>query len=329
MSALWVAACPDEASDFFDYLTWSCAAGVGHDRQLQIMFGVGGEYDLSERELPHLTGYAGSRPVRVGNDAWRQHQLDVYGELLDAAYRLREPLEPLSPHVAEFLTAVAEAALARWQQPDHGIWEVRGSKKRFLHSTLMCWVALDRAACMADLLQSDDGGQRWRDEAEEVRAVLLDQGWNDTLGAFAQYLDGDTPDASALMVSLVGFLPAKDPRVLATIDVVERLLVDERGLVRRYNVESRVDGLEGNEGSFVLCTFWLAQALARAGQVERADAYFHRAVSYANDLGLMAEEVETASGQLLGNFPQAFSHVGLINAAWDLDRAAEHAREET
>jgi alpha,alpha-trehalase len=322
MSALWVAACPDEAMDFFEYLTWSTAGRIDDHHRAQIMFGVGGEHDLTERELSHLHGYAGSLPVRVGNGAWDQDQLDVYGELLDAAYRLRDQLGTPPAHVVTFLASMADTAAARWQEPDQGIWEVRGEPRRFLHSQLMCWVALDRAARLAPVLGTAEDGARWRAEAERVREALLVEGWNDRMGAFTQSFGGEELDAAALMVPLVGFLPSSDPRVRSTVDAVERILVDERGLVRRYLTESGVDGVAGDEGSFVLCTFWLSQALARDGEVDRARVYFDRAAAYANDLGLMAEEVDTGTGRLLGNFPQAFSHVGLVNAARDLDRAS-------
>lgn len=321
LSALWHAACPDEAVDFFHYVTWS-TAGAASGRA-QIMFGVGGEHDLTERTLPHLAGYQDSRPVRVGNNAWNQVQLDIYGELLDAAHRLRDQLDDPPRHVAQFLRQMADIAARRWREPDQGIWEVRGGPQRFLHSALMCWVALDRAVDLVDVLDPDDGGQLWRTEAEAVREALLSEGWNPEVGSFTQTLDGDQLDAAALMVPLVGFLPADDSRVLSTIAAIERDLVDARGLVRRYRTETGADGVSGDEGAFLLCTFWLAQALAKAGEVERAQAYFDRACGSANDVGLLAEEVDADSGRLLGNFPQAFSHVGLIHAARALDEARD------
>ena len=217
MSAMSVAGCPDEATEFFDFLTWSAGSAVHDNGYVQVMFGVGGEHDLSERELPHLDGYEGSSPVRVGNGAWDQKQLDVYGELLDAAHRLREHLVDPEPHVTSFLAAMADAALAHWEESDNGIWEVRGPARRFLHSTLMCWVALDRACRLADLLGCSDALPRWRAGAEAIRETILARGWNERLGSFTQYLDGETLDAAALMIPLVGFLPNDDPRVLSTI----------------------------------------------------------------------------------------------------------------
>ncbi|HEY0539794.1 MAG TPA: glycoside hydrolase family 15 protein [Actinoallomurus sp.] len=320
MEALWVAACPDEAGDFFAFLT-TAAPAMAEDRALQIMFGVGGEHDLSERVLPHLSGWRGSSPVRVGNGAWNQRQIDVYGELLDAAYRLSEQIGTLDDDVRRFLVACADAAAEHWTDRDHGIWEVRGEPRHFLYSKVMCWVALDRAIGLAGLLAADDRVASWRSTREEIRKTILREGWNDRVGAFTQYFGSDALDAAALMMPIVGFLPAGDPRVLATVDAIAEHLTDETGLVFRYRTAGGVDGLAGDEGTFLLCTFWLAQALAMSGQVARARTIFERAVAYANDVGLLAEEVDPASGELLGNFPQAFSHIGLINAAWAIDRA--------
>ncbi|MGI8800495.1 MAG: glycoside hydrolase family 15 protein [Pseudonocardia sp.] len=324
MEALWVAACPDEAHQFFDYLAGSAAASVGDGSDLQIMFGVGGEHDLSERELGHLRGWRDSRPVRVGNGAWNQRQLDVYGELLGAAHRLVDQLNPDHPGAAawrEFLLACADAAAARWRETDQGIWEVRGEPRQFLYSKLMCWVALDRAIALADVLRAGDRVERWRATAAEIRESILTQGWSDEAKSFSQSFGSTDLDASNLMMAIVGFLPADDPRMLATIDAVADRLTDDRGLVYRYraaggNGQDEVDGLQGSEGTFLLCTFWLAQALAMSGQVDRARAVFERAVAYVNDVGLLAEEVDETTGELLGNFPQAFSHIGLVNAAW-------------
>jgi alpha,alpha-trehalase len=320
MEALWVAACPDEAGDFFAFLT-TAAPATPEERSLQIMFGVGGEHDLSERVLPHLRGWRGSRPVRVGNGAWNQRQIDVYGELLDAAYRLSMQLGSLDDDVRRFLVACADAAAEHWTEPDRGIWEVRGEPQHFLYSKLMCWVALDRAICLAGLLAAQDRVASWSSTREEIRDAILREGWNDRVGAFTQYFGSDALDAAALMMPIVGFLPAGDPRVLATVDAVADHLTDESGLVFRYRTAGGVDGLAGDEGAFLMCTFWLAQALAMSGQVSRARTIFERAAGYANDVGLLAEEVDPAGGELLGNFPQAFSHIGLVNAAWAIDRA--------
>ncbi|WP_348732617.1 glycoside hydrolase family 15 protein [uncultured Mycolicibacterium sp.] len=327
MQALWVAACPDEAGEFFGFMT-AAAAHAHPDRPLQIMFGIGGEHDLSERELTHLSGWRDSAPVRVGNGAWAQPQLDVYGELLDAAYRLREQLGELEPATRTFLAGLADAAAAQWQQTDNGIWEVRGEPQHFLYSKLMCWVALDRAVGMADLLHAGERAAGWAAEADRIREEIVSRGWNGETGAFTQTLDGTELDAAVLMIPIVGFLPATDSRVQATIDAIARHLTDERGLVYRYHTAAGVDGLDGEEGTFLLCTFWLARALAMAGRTREAREVFERAVGYVSDVGLLAEEIDPVTGEQLGNTPQAFSHIGLINAAWSIHQAEQQPNKD-
>lgn len=313
LEALWVAACPDEAYMFFAWMTGAVATQIRRGADLQIMFGVGGEHDLSERTLSHLAGWRASQPVRTGNGAWEQRQLDVYGELLSAAYRLRDQLGEIDEVTRNFLVEVADAAAAYWQQPDQGIWEVRGGPRDFLYSKLMCWVALDRAIGFAATLDARDHIDAWTTTREQIRSAILERGWSEKAGAFTQAFGSDELDASALMMPIVGFLPASDPHMRATIDAIAERLTDAHGLVYRYRA---ADGLAGEEGTFLLCTFWLAHAQALAGEVERARQTFERAIAYANDVGLLAEEVDTATGELLGNFPQAFSHIGLVNAAW-------------
>ena len=326
MECLWVAACPDEADDFFGFMTTAAASGVGPGHGLQIMFGIGGEHDLSERELAHLPGWKDSRPVRVGNGAWNQRQIDVYGELLGAAHRLAEQLGSIDEDTRRFLVACADTAAEHWREKDQGIWEVRGDPQHFLYSKVMCWVALDRAIAMADLLGAADKVPEWSRLRREIRETVLRDGWNEDAGAFTQYVGSTALDASNLMMAIVGFLPATDPRMLSTIDAVADRLTDDRGLVYRYRTEGGVDGLKGEEGTFLLCTFWLAQALAMADQVDRAREVFERAASYVNDVGLLAEEVDPITGEMLGNFPQAFSHIGLVNAAWAIAEAERRAR---
>jgi GH15 family glucan-1,4-alpha-glucosidase len=321
MEALWVAACPDEAEDFFGFMTSAGAGGIGPETSLQIMFGVGGEHELSERILEHLRGWRDSRPVRVGNGAWNQRQVDVYGELLGAAARLADQLPAIDEDTRWFLTACADTAAVRWRDRDQGIWEVRGEPQHFLYSKVMCWVALDRAIAIADDLHARDRVEAWTAARDEIAEAVLTQGWSEEAGAFTQYFGSTALDASNLMLPIVGFLPADDPRMLATIDAIADRLTDERGLVYRYRTEEGVDGLAGEEGTFLLCTFWLAQALAMSGQVDRAREVFERAASSVTDLGLLAEEVDPGSGELLGNYPQAFSHIGLVNAAWAIDQA--------
>ena len=319
LDALWVAACPDEARAFLNYVT-TVASTFNESQELQIMFGVRGERDLSERTLDHLAGWRGSRPVRVGNAAWRQRQLDVYGELLAAVHRLRPQFGELDDLGRRFLRGLADAAAASWRQADQGIWEVRGEPRHYLYSKLMCWVALDRAIDLAPHLDATGKVARWTRARDEIRAAILEHGWNERVAAFTQVLSGDELDASNLMISNVGFLPPDDPRVLATIDATEEHLTDTHGLVYRYRGD---DGLDGEEGTFLLCTFWLAEALARAGRVEHAREVFERAAAYRNDVDLLAEEVDPDTRELLGNFPQAFSHIGLVNAAWAISQAEQ------
>ena len=321
MEALWVAACPREASNFFAFMTTAAAAWAGPAEPLQIMYGVGGEHDLTERTLPHLRGWRDSRPVRVGNGAWNQQQIDVYGELLSAAHRLAGNLAGMDDDTRAFLIALADTAARRWREPDQGIWEVRGEPRHFLYSKVMCWAALDRAIKLADQLHCADRLDEWAKSRDEIRETVCRDGWNASAGAFTQSFGSADLDASSLMLPIVGFLPAADPRMRSTIDAIADRLTDRRGLVYRYRTEAGVDGLAGTEGTFLLCTFWLAQALALAGETGRARAAFELAAGYANDVGLLAEEVDPDSGELLGNFPQAFSHIGLVNAAWAISEA--------
>jgi alpha,alpha-trehalase len=323
LQALWVAACPDEAGRFFQFLAGAAARQLARGDELQIMYGIGGERDLPERVLDHLPGWRGSAPVRVGNGAWHQRQLDVYGELLDAAAAMPEFLAELAPDTLRFLADAADAAVARWRNRDQGIWEVRGEPRHYLYSKLMCWVAVDRAIILADVLQAAERVPRWKEAREQIAESICTNGWSEAAGAYTQAYGVEQLDASALMLAIVGFLPAGDPRFLATIEAIEQRLTDPRGLVYRYHGD---DGLPGEEGAFLLCTFWLAQALALAGLTERARAVFERAAGFATGLGLMAEEVAPDSRELLGNFPQAFSHIGLVNAAWAISEAERRSR---
>ena len=326
MQALWVAACPDEASNFFEFMTTAAASSIGPHIGLQIMFGVGGEHDLTERELHHLTGWKDSRPVRVGNGAWNKRQIDVYGELLGAAAQLSEHIDTIDSDTRRFLIACAETAASSWTEKDRGIWEVRGGPQHFVYSKVMCWVALDRAIALADLLQASDRVDSWKQERDQIWETVMREAWSTEAGAFTQYVGSTALDAANLMMAIVGFLPATDPIMLATIDAIEERLTDDRGLVFRYRTDDGVDGLTGDEGTFLLCTFWLAQALALADQVDRARVVFERAAAFANELDLLAEEVDPETGELLGNFPQAFSHIGLVNAAWAISEAERRAQ---
>jgi GH15 family glucan-1,4-alpha-glucosidase len=319
IQALWVAACPDEAGRFLSFLIGAAGTNPGRDGGLQIMYGVGGEHDLSERELAHLEGWRSSRPVRVGNAAWEQVQNDGYGALLDAAYRYRDNLgEEIEAGIAAVLIGVADAAAAMWTEPDQGIWELRGEPGHHLHSKLMCWVALDRAVRLADQLGAQGKAPEWDATADRIRHAILDQGWNEELGAYTQSFGSDRLDSSTLMLAITGFLLASDPRMRSTIEQVATQLSAPCGLLYRYLGD---DGMDGNESPFLICSYWLAECWALAGELGAAQEIFERATAYANDVGLLSEEADPVTGELLGNYPQAFSHIGLVNAAWTISQA--------
>ncbi len=322
LQALYVGACPDEAGDFVSFMTSSAGGGASDMHSLQIMYGISGEHDLTERELPHLRGWRDSAPVRVGNGAWGQTQLDVYGELLDALHLYHERLGDLHPEIQEFVAELADAAARGWEQTDAGMWEMRGAPRHHLSSKVLCWTALDRAVKLAPALGAFAKPEEWAAERDRIRDAILARGWSESKQAYAQSFDADELDAAALLMPLVDFLPATDPRMRSTIEAIASELTQD-GLVLRYlNDEGmNADGLTGEEGTFVICSFWLVSCLARAGEIERAEALFDKLAGFANDLGLLAEEIDTASGELLGNFPQAFSHIGLITAAAEIDRA--------
>jgi alpha,alpha-trehalase len=321
LEALYIGACPDEAEDFVSFMT-SSAGGRAGEGSLQIMYGIGGEHDLSERVLKHLRGWRDSAPVRVGNGAWGQTQLDVYGELLNALYLYRERLGELHPEIQQFVADLADTAARRWRERDAGMWEMRGEPRHHLSSKVLCWTALDRAIKLAPALGEHAKVAEWTAERDRIREAVLTRGWSQKRGAFAQSFDSDELDAAQLLMPILGFLPATDERMKATIDAIADELT-EGGLVLRYRNEEglNADGLEGEEGTFVICSFWLVCALAAAGEVDRAEALFDQLAGYANDLGLLAEEIDTEHDEQLGNFPQAFSHIGLITAAYAIDMA--------
>jgi len=307
--ALWLAACPDEPARMFDWLANS--AGHTRDELVQIMYGVEGERDLTEHVLEHLDGYRGSAPVRIGNEAWKQDQLDVFGEVLEAAQLLRDQLGDLTPSVQQLLVALADRAARSWEDPDAGMWEARDEQRHYTSSKVMCWVALDRAVTMAPRLGDGADPQRWSRARDAVRSAVLDRAWSEKAGAYTGAFGSDDLDASVLMLPLVGFLDADDERMLATVEAIEQEL-GGGGLVRRW---------PSDRSGFLICTYWLVECLALAGLQERARAWFASATAHANDLGLLSEEADPATGELLGNFPQAFSHVGLVNAAWRLGQS--------
>jgi GH15 family glucan-1,4-alpha-glucosidase len=303
----------DEAADFLHWAERVCMQNDVEGR-LRLMYRLDGGTDISESELPHLDGYRNSQPVRIGNKAADQFQLDIYGELLGAAYELARLGESIDAKLWRFLSRVADKACSRWQKPDYGIWEVRSEPRHFVYSKLMVWVALDRALRLADRFGLEADRARWRHTRAAVHAEICERGWNEERGAFVQAYGSDALDAANLMMGPVGFLPIEDPRVQATIDrSLEELT--ENGLVFRYRTDATDDGLEGHEGAFGLTTFWMIDALALSGRLDEARAMFEGVARRANHVGLYAEEFDPGSGAFLGNFPQAFSHIGFINSA--------------
>lgn len=292
--------------------------------RVQVLYGLSGETTLTEYNLGHLDGYRDSRPVRVGNAAALQRQLDVYGELLDAAYDLVKLGVELSDGQRSWLRSIADHVCGVWRLEDRGIWEVRGPERHFTYSKLMCWVALDRAISLAPRMGWGDRVTRWDTERRAIRAAILEQGYDARRNTFLQSFGSRSLDASNLLIPRMGFLPADDPRVIGTIDATLRDLT-ENGLVHRYDVDEADDGVSGCEGAFGICTFWLADALAMAGRVEEARDIFVGIAGRANDLGLFPEEFDPVTGEFLGNYPQAFTHVGLINSTTCLGRAISGA----
>jgi GH15 family glucan-1,4-alpha-glucosidase len=308
-----------EANDYFYFLTDLAEEAA----DLQIMYGIGGERELTESTLDHLSGYEESRPVRIGNGAWDQRQHDVWGVLLDSVYLHTRARDRLDERRWPMLVRQVEAAIAHWREPDQGIWEVRGPAQHFTASKVMCWVAVDRGVKLAELRGDLDSAARWRKAADEMHDDVCANGI-DERGVFCQHYDTTALDASLLLVPLLGFLPPDDPRVRATVlAIADELTVDE--LVLRYRVDETDDGFSGEEGTFTICSFWLVSALVEIGEVERARALCAKLLALASPLLLYAEELDPHSGRHLGNFPQAFSHLALINAVMHLIRADEQA----
>ncbi|MGH9011667.1 MAG: glycoside hydrolase family 15 protein, partial [Acidimicrobiia bacterium] len=297
---------------------WLLRAVAGDPADLQIMYGVDGSRRMPELELEWLAGYEKSRPVRIGNAAVNQFQLDVYGEVMDALHQARRSGIPPDTDSWSLQGMLMEALESNWTEPDEGIWEVRGPRRHFTHSKVMAWVAADRAVKGVERFGLDGPVQRWRALRDEIRAEVCAKGWDAQRGTFTQYYGSRELDAALLMIPLVGFLPADDPRVAGTVAAVEREL-SEDGFVHRYSQGSdAVDGLPPGEGAFLACTFWLADNYALAGRRPEAVAVFERLLALRNDLGLLAEEWDVAGQRMLGNFPQAFSHVPLVNTARNL-----------
>ncbi|MFF3455121.1 glycoside hydrolase family 15 protein [Streptomyces sp. NPDC002730] len=309
-----------EAEAFMGFLSErGIMRGSGPAGPLQIMYGIDGRGELPERELPHLEGYLGSAPVRVGNAATGQLQLDIYGALIDSVYLYDKWGQPISSDRWEELGVLVDWLCAHWDQPDDGVWETRGGRRNYLYSRLMSWVAIERAIRMANRRGLPADHRRWRQTRDAIYRQIMQRGWSPERGAFVQHLDDHVLDASVLMMPMAKFIAPTDPKWLATLDALTADLVSD-SLVYRYDPEASPDGLRGAEGTFSICSFWYVEALARAGRLEEARLAFEKMLTYANHVGLYAEEIGL-TGEQLGNFPQAFTHLSLISAAFNLDRA--------
>jgi GH15 family glucan-1,4-alpha-glucosidase len=314
--ALYTLGFDEEANDFFYFV-----ADMAEEGDLQIMYGIGGESRLEEQELEHLSGYEHSKPVRIGNGAYNQAQHDVWGAVLDSIYLHTRSRDQLPDRLWPIIKRQVETALKRWREPDRGIWEVRGDPKHFTSSKMMCWVAADRGARLARLRDDEAVAARWEAAAEEIHTDICEHGV-DERGVFVQHYGTDALDASLLMMPLVRFLPPDDPRIRATVLAIADELT-ENGLVLRYRVEQTDDGFASEEGTFTICSFWLVSALAEIGEIERARGLCEKLLSFASPLLLYAEEIDAATGRHLGNFPQAFTHLALINAVVHVIRAEQ------
>jgi GH15 family glucan-1,4-alpha-glucosidase len=309
-----------EAEAFMGFvLTHAAVAVEGAAGPLQVMYGIDGSTDLAEQELPHLAGHLRSRPVRIGNAAAKQLQLDIYGELMDSVYLYDRWHQPISSDQWDAIAHGAEWLCENWDQPDEGIWETRGGPKKFTYSQLMCWVAMERAIRLAIRRGLPADLERWRQVRDAIYRRILDRGWSPSLKAFAQYEGAEVLDASVLMMPLVKFIAPTDPKWLSTLDALSASLVFD-SLVYRYDPQASPDGLRGDEGTFSVCSFWYVEALTRAGRLEDARLAFEKMLTYANHLGLYAEQI-SRTGEQQGNFPQALTHLALISAAYNLDRA--------
>ncbi len=311
----------DEAAQFMQWLE-ARTREMTPEGALQVVYGLDGRHELTETELTHLDGYKESRPVRIGNGAASQLQLDIYGALMDSVYLYNKYGTPISYDFWNDLRRLLNWVCDNWQEPDEGVWEVRSQRKHFVYSKLMCWVALDRGIRLADRRSFPADRQRWTDTRDVIYMDIMTKGWNPDRQAFVQYYGSESLDASNLLMPLVFFMSPTDPRMRSTVDAIIKELTKD-SLVHRYNLsEDTDDGLPGVEGTFSMCTFWLVEALTRSGRLQEARFLFERMLGYANHLGLYGEEIG-ATGETLGNFPQAFTHLALISTAYNLDKALD------
>jgi GH15 family glucan-1,4-alpha-glucosidase len=317
----------EEAAAWSD---WLLRAVAGDPAQLQIMYGAAGERSLPELELSHLKGYEDSRPVRIGNAAAAQFQLDVYGEVMDAMHLARKVGLKSGPDSWSLQRHLVDYVVKHWEEPDEGIWEIRGPRRHFTHSKIMAWVALDRAVKAIEQYSLDGDLELWRNVRQAIHEDVCARGYHKGKRAFTQYYGSDLLDASVLMMPLVGFLPPTDERVISTVEAIQQELVIN-GLVYRYHPTRsvKVDGLPPGEGAFLPCSFWLVDCLYLMGRTDEARSYFSHLLQMCSELGLLAEEYEPSQRRLVGNFPQAFSHVGLVNTAQNLSRPYVGPAEES
>jgi GH15 family glucan-1,4-alpha-glucosidase len=318
LHALVVAGYMEEARAWRE---WIIRAVAGKPSELNIVYGLRGERRLTELELPWLSGYEASRPVRIGNAAYNQLQLDVYGEIIDMLYLCRQAgLQPGKDDSPGIGLALLEHLEGAWQEPDEGIWEVRGPRRNFTHSKVMAWVAMDRAVKSAEQGWVPDAPlEKWRSLRDRIHDDVCRNGFDTDLNSFVQYYGSKHLDASLLMMAIVGFLPANDPRIRGTVEAIERNLLSKDGFVNRYTLDPKVDGLPHGEAAFLPCTLWLADNYALQGRHADAREIFERVLAVRNDLGLLSEEYDPVDKRLLGNFPQAFSHFGMVNTAYNLE----------
>ena len=314
-----------EGRHFMDWLQ-ARSRELQPDGSLQVMYSIHGRHELTEQVVPHLEGYRGRGPVRIGNDAYKQLQLDITGELMDSVYLYNKYGTPISYDLWVNLRRLLNWVCDHWHEPDEGIWEVRGGRQHFVYSKLMCWVALDRGLRLADKRSFPADREHWLRARDTIYEEIMTRGWNGPRRAFVQAYGSEALDASTLLMPLVFFLSPTDPRMLSTLDAIQRELVSD-SLVHRYDPALTPDGLPGLEGTFCICTFWLVEALTRAGRLDEARLIFEKMLGYANHLGLYAEQIGP-HGEALGNFPQAFTHLSLISAAHNLDRALNRRRGE-
>ncbi len=309
----------EEAGRYMNFLN-DRILELDQDGSLQPVYRIDGRKDMAEEELPHLSGYCDSRPVRIGNAAAGQLQLDIYGELMDSVYLYNKYGRPIGYDTWSHLVRMLNWVCDHWREPDDGIWEVRGGRRHFVFSKMLCWVALDRGVRLAAKRSFPAPHERWTEERDKIYLEVMEKGWNEEIGAFTQYYGSDALDASLLLMPLVFFMSPHDPRMLSTLDRIMESLVSD-SLVYRYSTkDAAADGVDGAEGTFCLCSFWLVEALTRAGRITEARLIFEKMLSYANPVGLYSEQI-APTGDQLGNFPQAFTHMALISAAYNLDRA--------